>query len=157
MEATAKNNVAVIRAHVSAGFGVCVVRRFRMRFSYHELVATTSWIRYTETATFPVCHRLFSAQAIEVDGDVDIFASGASQKILKALPPVITQDCAFAFSILLVSIVCPGVHNENSSAFRATVAENLMWPPAFKIAATPNTRTRHIWKFQGAIDPSTAG
>jgi hypothetical protein len=114
-------------------------------------------ISYGETATFPVRHRLFSAQAIEVDCEVDTFAGDSFPKILKALAPVITQDCTFAFSILLTSIVCPRMHSENSGAFRATVAENLMWPPAFKIAATPNTRTRHVWKFQRAIDPPTAG
>src|SRR5207247_1330697 len=37
----------------------------------------------------------------------------------------------------------------------AAVAENLVWPPTFEVAATPNTRMSHIWKFQGAIDPST--
>jgi hypothetical protein len=114
-------------------------------------------ISHRKAATLPVRHRLFHAQAIKIYGDVDIFASDASQKMFKTSAPIVAQDCAFAFSILLISIVCPRMHSENSSAFRATVAENLMWPPAFKIAATPNTRTQHIWKFQGTIDPPTAG
>ena len=49
------------------------------------------------------------------------------------------------------------MHLKKSGAFRAAIAENLMWPPAFKIATTPNAHTRHIWKFQRAIDPPTAG
>ena len=49
------------------------------------------------------------------------------------------------------------MHIKKSGAFRAAIAENLIWPPAFKIAATPNTRAQHIWEFQRAIDPSTAG
>jgi hypothetical protein len=47
------------------------------------------------------------------------------------------------------------MHFKNSGAFRTTVPENLVRPPAFEVAATPNTRMPHIWNFQCAIDPPT--
>src|SRR5262249_5882228 len=103
-----------------------------------------------EAATLPVCPRLLKAQAIEIERDVDIFTSDAFQKIFKTPAPIVAQDCALALSILHGPIVCPRMHIKNSGAFRAAVAENLVWPPAFEIAATPNTRARHIWRFQRA-------
>ena len=108
-----------------------------------------------EAAALPVRHRLFEAQAIEIDGDVDIFAGDAFRKFFKMLAPIVVQNCAFSLSIPLRSIVCPRMHFKNSGAFRATVPENLVRPPAFEVAATPNTRMPHIWNFQCAIDPPT--
>ncbi len=43
---------------------------------------------------------------------------------------------------------------KNSGAFGATIAENLVRPPTFEIAAAPNTRKPYSWKFQCAIHPS---
>ena len=45
---------------------------------------------------------------------------------------------------------------ENASAFGAAISENLMRPPAFKIAATPNGDMAHLRKFQRAIHPTAA-
>ena len=110
-----------------------------------------------EAAALPVRHRLFDAQAIEIDRDVDIFAGETFRKFFKTLAPIITQDRALPLSIFQRPIVCPRMHFKNSGAFRATIAENLVRPPTFEIAATPNTRKPHIWKFQCAIHPSTTG
>src|SRR4029077_214977 len=46
---------------------------------------------------------------------------------------------------------------KNSGTFRATIAEKLVRPPTFEIAAAPNTRKPYIWKFQRAVHPSAAG
>ena len=45
---------------------------------------------------------------------------------------------------------------KNSRAFRATIAENLVRPPTFKIAATPDTGATDLRKFQRTIHPRTA-
>src|SRR5207247_5856802 len=37
------------------------------------------------------------------------------------------------------------------------IAENLVRPPTFEIAAAPNTRKLYIWKFQRAVYPSATG
>ena len=110
-----------------------------------------------EATALPVRHRLFDAQAIEIDRDVDIFAGETFRKFFKTLAPIIAQNCALPLSIFHRPIVCPRMHFKNSGAFGATIAENLVRPPAFEIAATPNTRKPHIWKFQCAIDPSATG
>ena len=49
------------------------------------------------------------------------------------------------------------MHFQPAGAFRATVAENLVWPPAFKIAAAPNCHMLDVGKFQDAIHPCAAG
>src|SRR5205814_10322581 len=100
-----------------------------------------------EAAALPVDNRLFNVQAIEIDCDVDIFAGDASRKFFKTLVPIVAQDCALALSILFRSLVCPRMHFKHSGAFRTTIAENLVRPPAFEVAATPNARMSHIWKF----------
>src|SRR4029077_8726478 len=42
---------------------------------------------------------------------------------------------------------------KNSGTFRATIAEKLVRPPTFEIAAAPNTRKPYIGKFQCAVHP----
>ena len=48
------------------------------------------------------------------------------------------------------------MHFKNSGAFSATIPKNLVWPPAFEIAAAPNCHMLDLRKFQCAIDPTTA-
>ena len=109
-----------------------------------------------EPATLPICHRLFDAQAIKIDGDVDIFVSEAFGKLLKTLAPIFAKDGAFSLPIFRWPIVCPRMHFKNTGAFRAAIAKNLVRPPAFKIPAAPNAHAAHMRKFQRAIDPTTA-
>src|SRR5206468_9782771 len=54
-------------------------------------------------------------------------------------------------------IVCPRMNFKNSGVFGTTIAENLVRPPTFEIAAAPNTRKLYIWKFQRAVYPSATG
>ena len=108
-----------------------------------------------EPAVLPICHRLFDAQAIKIDGHIDIFVSEAVGKLLKTLTPILTKNCAPPLLIFGRPIVCPRMHFKNSSAFSATVPKNLVWPPAFEITAAPNCRMLDLRKFQRAIDPAT--
>src|SRR5262249_60174095 len=79
------------------------------------------------------------------------------EKSFKAFPPMVAENCAPALLILRRPIVGPRMHFKSSGMFRAAVAENLVRPPAFEIAATPDGHAAHIRKFQCAIDPSAAG
>ena len=96
-------------------------------------------------------------QAIEIDRDVDIFAGETYRKFFKTLAPTITQDRTLSLSIFQWPIVCPRMDFKNSGAFGATIAENLVRPPTFEIAAAPNAREPYIWKFQRAVHPSATG
>src|SRR5215472_15050012 len=114
-------------------------------------------IGHREAAALPVRYRLFQAQAIEVDCDIDIFGGETLRKFFKTTAPVITQDRALPLPIFQRPIVCPRMNFKNSGVFRTTVAEDLMWPPTFKIVAAPDTRKPYIWKFQCPVHPSTTG
>ncbi len=72
------------------------------------------------------------------------------------LAPIFTKNSTLALSIFRRPIVCPRMHFKNPRPFSATIPENLVRPPAFEIAATPNTHAPYMWKFQCAIDPTTA-
>jgi len=109
-----------------------------------------------ESAALPICHRLFDAKAIKIDCDVQIFVSEALRKLLKTIAPIFAEDGAFSLLIFRRPVVCPRMHVENPRAFSATIAENLVWPPAFEIAAAPNCHMLDAREFQGAIDPATA-
>src|SRR5262249_30395201 len=110
-----------------------------------------------EATALPVGHRLFDAQAIEINCDVDIFAGEMFRKFSKTLAPTITQDRALPLSIFRGAIVCPRMDFKNSGAFGATIAKKLVRPPTFEISAAQNTRKPYIWKFQCAIHPSATG
>ena len=109
-----------------------------------------------EPAALPICHRLFDAQAIKIDCDVDSFVSEALRKLLKTIAPIFAKYGALSLSILYRPIVCPRMHFKNPGAFSATVAENLMRPPTFEITAAPNCHMLDVRKFQRAIDPTAA-
>src|SRR4029077_10244323 len=100
-----------------------------------------------EAATLPIGHRLFDAQAIEIDCDVDIFAGETFRKFFKTLAPILAQDRALPLSIFQWPIICPRMDFKNSGVFGATMPENLVRPPTFEIGAAPNTRKPDIWKF----------
>jgi len=80
----------------------------------------------------------------------------AFRKLLETLAPILTEDGALSLSIFHWAIVCPRMYFKCARAFSATIAENLVRPPAFEITATPNAHTSHMWKFQCAIHPATA-
>src|SRR5262249_30240029 len=112
-------------------------------------------IGHRKAAALPVRHRLFQAQAIEVDCDVDVFWTETLRKFFKTTAPVITQNRALPLPIFQWPIVCPRMNFKNSGAFRTTVAEDLMRPPTFKIVAAPDTRKPYIWQCQCPVNPST--
>ncbi len=91
-----------------------------------------------EATALPIRYRLFHAQTIEIDCDVNIFPGQIIYKLLKALAPIVAKNRARPLPVFLRTIVCPGMHFEPAGAFGAPVPENLMWPPAFKVTATPN-------------------
>lgn len=101
-------------------------------------------IGHCEPTAFPVRDRLFNAQAIEIDRDINIFAREAIYKVFEMVAPVIAQDRAFPLSIFQWPVVCPRMHFKISSAFGATIAENLVREPTFEIAAAPNAGQPHI-------------
>src|SRR5262249_19664297 len=114
-------------------------------------------VRQGDPSAFPVSHRLLQPQTIDIDCDVDVLAGEAFRKFFKTLAPIVSKNGASTLLIFHGPIVCPRMHFKSSGAFRAPVAENLVWPPAFEIAATPNSRAAYIRKFQRAIDPAATG
>src|SRR4030095_10299412 len=70
-----------------------------------------------EEAALPVRHRLFHAETVEIDRDVDIFTGKAFRKFFKALAPIFTQDCAPPMSLFQWPIVRPRVDFKNSGTF----------------------------------------
>lgn len=77
--------------------------------------------------------------------------------MFKMLAPILRQNRASPLLIFHWPIVRPRMDFKFPGAFCATVPENLMRPPTFEIAATPNSDAANIWKFQCAVHPSAAG
>src|ERR1700730_3458808 len=48
------------------------------------------------------------------------------------------------------------MHFEFARALRATIAKNLVRPPALEVATTPHAHALDVRKFEGAIDPTAA-
>src|SRR2546428_9219389 len=109
-----------------------------------------------EAASFPIRHCIAPIETVKIDRDVNVFSAGRFQKLVKVLAPIVTKDGAATAPIFQWPIVCPRMDLKNACAFGATVAENLVRPPAFEVAATPNAHTAHLRKFQCAIHPSAA-
>ena len=76
-------------------------------------------IGHREATTLPVRHRLFHAEAVEIDRNVDIFAGETFRKFFKTLAPTITQNRALTLSIFQRPIVCPRMDFKISGAFGA--------------------------------------
>jgi len=72
------------------------------------------------------------------------------------LAPVIPQDCTATTPIFGRPIVGPGMHFEFAFSFGAMIAKNIMRPPAFEIATSPNGNVSDMWKIESAIDPTAA-
>ena len=110
-----------------------------------------------EAAALPVRRCLFDVQAVEIDRDVDIFARETFRKFFKTLAPGITQDGALPLLIFQGPSVRPRMDFKNSGAFSAPIAEDLVRPPTFEIAAAPNTGEPNAWNFQSPVDPTATG
>ena len=72
------------------------------------------------------------------------------------LAPVVAQNGAATLLIFRGPSIRPWMNVKNACSFRATIAKQLVWPPAFKISATPNADAAHVRKFQRAIHPTAA-
>ena len=124
--------------------------------SFAEFFQCPDKIDNIEAAAFPIAHGFSCTNTIQVDCNVEICSIETRGKVFEFPSPVFTQNCAATSSIFHRSIVRPRMHFKNAVAFSATVAENLMWPPALEVTATPNTDASHLWKFERAIYPTSA-
>src|SRR4030095_1631697 len=109
-----------------------------------------------ESAGLPVRHCLFGSKTIEVDRDINVFSGEASDELFKKRPPIVAKDCSLALPIFHRPVVRPPADFKNAGAFGASVAKDLVRPPAFEIAATPHAYAVHVWEFECAIHPATA-
>ena len=126
------------------------VRSFAQFFQCPHKIANV------EPAAFPIGHGFSCANTIEVDRNVELCSAETGGKVLEFPSPIFTQNCAATLSIFYRSIIRPRVHFKFARAFRAAIAENLVRPPAFKIAATPDAHALHMRKFERAINPTSA-
>src|ERR1041385_3502988 len=145
-------------------FAPCVCRR-RIRPAN---IATDDWAGFMqlsqcppkitdrEPTVLPICRRFFCAEAIKIDSDVDIFVGEVVRKSLKIIAPIFAEDGAFASLIFDRPIVCPGMYFKNAGTLGATVPENLVRPPTFKISAAPDRHVLDVRKFECPIDPAAA-
>src|SRR2546421_9619609 len=72
------------------------------------------------------------------------------------LVPIRAQDRAAPGLIGDGTVVRPRMHFEPSIAFGAAIAEELTWPPALEVSATPHADFFHSRQFQCAVDPAAA-
>ena len=124
--------------------------------SFPELFQRPDKIDNLEAAAFPVRHGFFWTNTIKVDGNVEICPTEARGKVFEFPSPIVTQNCAATLSIFHGPIIRPRMHFKNPCPFSATVAEDLVRPPAFKIPAAPHAHQLHVRKFERAIHPTSA-
>ena len=106
--------------------------------SFAQFFQCPDEIDNVEPATFPIGHAFFCTKAIEVDRDVEICSTESRGKVFEFPAPIVMQNCAATLSIFQRPIIRPRVHFKFARAFRATISENLVRPPTFKIAAAPH-------------------
>jgi len=70
--------------------------------------------------------------------------------------PVVPQDRAATLSMFYRATVGPRMNFEPPFVFTSAVCENIVWPPALKIAAAPNRDVLDVRKLKRAIDPAAA-
>ena len=112
--------------------------------SFAEFLQCPDKIDNVEAAAFPIRHRLFAAKTIKIDRNVNTGVTKIVDRGFEMFAPVTPQNRASSLSIFRRPIVCPGMHFKNARAFSATIAENLVRPPAFEITATPNCDVLHM-------------
>src|SRR5207247_8322237 len=87
----------------------------------------------SEATALPIGYRLFHAQTIEIDCDVNIFPGQIIYKLLKALAPIVAKDRARPLPVFLRTIVCPGMHFDPAGAFAGPLLEHSSCPPALNL------------------------
>jgi len=113
-------------------------------------------VGHCESSALPIRHRIFRAQTIEIDCDVNIRAAKTSRKVFKLIAPVFAQDRSATLSIFHRPIVGPRMDFQSSAALSAAISKNIVRPPAFKISATPDRDALHMFELERAIDPTAA-
>lgn len=103
-----------------------------------QLSQRPNHIVHRESTAFPIRDRLFRAQTIKIDRDVDIRSRQLTGEPRETLAPIRAQDRPAPGLIGDGTVVRPGMHFESSLAFRAPVAEELARPPALEVSATPH-------------------
>ena len=73
------------------------------------------------------------------------------------LAPVRAQDRTATLSILRRPIIGPGMDFKFAGERRGTIGEDIVGPPAFEIAATPDCDMPQSRNLERTIDPATAG
>ena len=124
--------------------------------SFAQFFQCPDKIDNVEAAAFPIGYGFLCTNAIEVDRNVDMCSTETRGKVFEFPSPIVTQNCAATLSFFHRPIIRPRVHFKFARAFRATISENLVRPPAFEIAAAPHAHELHVRKFERAINPTSA-
>jgi len=110
-----------------------------------------------KSTVFPIGNHPIGGQAIEIDRDVNIHPAKSGRKFFEMLAPVLAQDRTVMLSILRRPIIGPRMDFKFARALRGTIGEDIVGPPAFEIAATPDCDMPQLRNLERTIDPATAG
>ena len=113
-------------------------------------------ICHRKPPAFPICDRFFAAKTIKIDRNINIGPTETSNEHFEMVAPIVPQDRAATLSMFHRAIVGPRMNFEPPFAFTSAVCENIVWPPALKIAAAPNRDVLDVRKLKRAIDPAAA-
>ena len=94
----------------------------------------------TETAAFPICDRIFRAQTIQIDRDINCVAAQFLDECEKTPLPILPHNRTTPFARTSTPIVRPRMQFQSAFAFRAPISENSARPPALEISAAPHAR-----------------
>lgn len=101
----------------------------------------------------PIGSRVFCAQTIQIDRDVNIGGTQIGRELFEFASPGLLQNRARTFLVLDRTIIGPGMDFESAAALPAAIGENIVRPPAFEIPAPPNRDMPDVRQFERAIDP----
>jgi len=109
-----------------------------------------------EAAAFPIRHRFLRAQTIEIDCNVNVRAGVLRGKFLERAAPIVVQDRTRSLLIFDRALVGPGMNFEPAFALSATIGENVVRPPVFKVSQSPDRDVLDMRKLECAVDPTAA-
>ena len=90
-----------------------------------------------QSPILPICHRVICPKTIEIDRNVNILLAEIGDKQFEMVSPIFLQDRAATLSIFDWAIISPGMNFKPAFALGAPVGEDIVRPPALKIAAAP--------------------
>ena len=109
-----------------------------------------------KAAALPIRDRVVRAQAIQIDGDVQVRSSQGVRELGELCPPICTHYSSAPILVRRRPVVRPGMNFQFTASFGPPVSEELSRPPAFEIPATPDANLLDEGKFECTIDPATA-